>query len=73
MISIPFPNHYSNHSLYFVGYLDSDNILKDIEKVLPQVTKILTDSFSKIGGDKKMVVMNLLQEVNGNRDHDRSI
>ncbi len=63
MISIPSPNHYANHSLYFMGHLDSDNILQDIEQVLPQVTKMLTASFSQLGGEY----------TNGNRDHDRSI
>ncbi len=64
MVSIPNPNHYPNHSLYFVGHLDSDNILQDIEQVLPRVTKMLTDSFSKLGGNKPTAVMNPLQEVN---------
>ncbi len=34
MVRIPNPNHYPNHSLYFMGHLDSDNILQDIEQVL---------------------------------------
>ncbi len=76
MITIPNPNCYPNDSLYFVSHLDSDNILQDIEQVLPLVTKMLTESFSQLGGDKPTVVMKPLQEVNtqnGHRDHDRSI
>ncbi len=64
MVTIPNPNRYPNHTLYFVGHLDSNNILQDIEQVLPWVTEMLTESFSQLGGDKPTVVMKPLQEVN---------
>ncbi len=63
IITIPFPNHYDNHSLYFVGHLDSDNICQDIEKVLPLVTEQLTASFSQLGSTLKTVIINSLQEA----------
>ncbi len=70
IITIPCPNHFLNHDLYFVGHLDSDNIHQDIENVWPLLTDQLTDSFVKLGiapapntkGDLKMVIINLNQK-----------
>ncbi len=52
-LTIPYPQHYLNHELFFMGHLDNDNILPEIETVLRplshQVTDDLTDSFSNLG------------------------
>ncbi len=53
ILTIPYPHHYLNHELFFMGHLDNDNILVEIETILcplsHQVTDDLTDSFSNLG------------------------
>ncbi len=47
IITIPCPNQYPNHSLYFVGHFDNDMIIQDQENVLPLVFRLarkLTDN-----------------------------
>ncbi len=67
-LTLPNPSCYLNHELYFVGHLNSDNILQDIGNVLPLLTHGVTelaDSFKKLGnttastmvGDLKIVVI----------------
>ncbi len=55
-LTIPSPHHYLKHELFFMGHLDNDNILQDIDTVLhpltPQVTDDLTDSFGNLGKAK---------------------
>ncbi len=64
-----------NHELYFMGHLDNDNILQDIDNVLPPLTPCVTDeladSFQKLGKatapakvcDLKMVIVKPDQET----------
>ncbi len=53
ILTIPNPHQYLNHELFFVGHLDNDNVLAEIETVLcslsSQVTDELTDSFGNLG------------------------
>ncbi len=53
ILTILNPHHYLNHELFFMGHLDNDNILAEIETILRplshQVTDDLTDSFGNLG------------------------
>ncbi len=68
-LTIPNPHHYLNYELFFVGQLDNDNILPDIDTVLrpltPKVAEDLTDSFSNLGkaGPLKKVMTEKLVDV----------